>query len=51
MRALGAQAARTAADVYDNRRVVQRFVDLYERLRLPAPAGTPAHSPPASATA
>ena len=45
--ALGAQAARTAADVYDNRRVVQRVVDLYERLRQPAPAGTPAHSPPA----
>jgi glycosyltransferase involved in cell wall biosynthesis len=44
---IGAEAARTAAAVYDNRRVVQQFVDLYERLRLPAPAGTPAHSPPA----
>ena len=44
---IGAAAARTAADVYDNRRVVQRFVDLYEQLLLPAPAGTPAHSPPA----
>jgi len=42
---IGANAARTAADVYDNRRVVQRFVDLYEQLLLPAPAGTPAHSP------
>ncbi|HEX8505421.1 MAG TPA: glycosyltransferase family 4 protein [Hymenobacter sp.] len=47
--ALGAAAARTAADVYDNRRVMQRFEALYERLLLPAPAGTPAHSPPASA--
>ena len=45
--AIGAQAARTATDVYDNRRVVQRFVELYERLLVPAPAGTPAHSPPA----
>ncbi len=45
--AIGAAAARTAAEVYDNRRVVQRFVDLYEQLLLPAPAGTPAHSPPA----
>jgi glycosyltransferase involved in cell wall biosynthesis len=44
---IGANAARTAAEVYDNRRVVQRFVDLYEQLLLPAPAGTPAHSPPA----
>jgi glycosyltransferase involved in cell wall biosynthesis len=44
---IGGEAARTATDVYDNRRVVQRFVDLYERLLLPAPAGTPAHSPPA----
>jgi polysaccharide biosynthesis protein PslH len=44
---LGAEAARTAADLYDNRRVVQRFVDLYARLLVPAPAGTPAHSPPA----
>ena len=44
---IGANAARTATDVYDNRRVVQRFVDLYERLLVPAPAGTPAHSPPA----
>ena len=30
---LGAAAARTAAELYDNRRVTQRFVDLYERLR------------------
>ena len=30
--AIGAEAARTAAEVYDNRRVVQRFVDLYERV-------------------
>ena len=44
---LGAAAARTAADLYDNRRVVQRFVDLYEQLLVPAPAGIPAHSPPA----
>lgn len=44
---IGTEAARTAAAVYDNRRVVQQFVDLYERLRRPAPAGTPAHSPPA----
>ena len=44
---IGVNAARTAADVYDNGRVVQRFVDLYEQLLLPAPAGTPAHSPPA----
>ncbi|MDO7847768.1 glycosyltransferase family 4 protein [Hymenobacter sp. M29] len=44
---IGANAARTATEVYDNRRVVQRFVDLYEQLLLPAPAGTPAHSPPA----
>ena len=44
---LGAEAARTAADLYDNRRVVQRFVDLYARLLVPAPAGTPAHSLPA----
>jgi glycosyltransferase involved in cell wall biosynthesis len=47
VRALGAEAARTAADVYDNGRVVQRFVELYEQLLLPATAGTPAHSPPA----
>ena len=33
VRALGAEAARTAAAVYDNRQVTQRFVDLYERLR------------------
>ena len=46
-RELGAEAARTAATRYDNRRVVQRFIDLYEQLLLPAPAGTPAHSPPA----
>ena len=46
VRALGEQAARTAA-VYDNHRVVQRFIDLYEQLLRPAPAGTPAHSPPA----
>ena len=45
--AIGAAAARTAAEVYDNRRVVQRFVDLYEQLLVPAPVGTPAHSPPA----
>ncbi len=45
--AIGAAAARTAAEVYDNRRVVQQFVDLYEQLLVPAPAGTPAHSPPA----
>lgn len=45
--ALGRQAARTAAEVYDNRRVVQRFINLYEQLLLPAPAGTLAHSPPA----
>ena len=45
--ALGAQAARTAADVYDTRRVIARFEDLYVRLLEPAPAGTPAHSPPA----
>lgn len=44
---IGAEAARTAASVYDNRRVVQRFIDLYEQLLVPAPAGTPAHSPPA----
>lgn len=31
--ALGAAAARTAADRYDNRRVTQQFVDLYARLR------------------
>ena len=31
-RAMGAAAARTATDVYDNGRVVQRFVALYERL-------------------
>ena len=42
---LGAEAARTAAELYDNRRVVQRFVDLYARLL--APAGTPVHSLPA----
>ena len=47
VRALGDQAARTATAVYDNHRVVQRFVALYEQLLLPAPAGTPAHSPPA----
>ena len=45
--AIGAEAARTAASLYDNRRVVQRFVDLYARLLVPAPAGTPAHSLPA----
>ncbi|MFD2717547.1 glycosyltransferase family 4 protein [Hymenobacter monticola] len=44
---IGANAAHTATEVYDNRRVVQRFVDLYEQLLLPAPAGTPAHSSPA----
>ncbi|MBD2720980.1 glycosyltransferase family 4 protein [Hymenobacter armeniacus] len=47
VRGIGAAAARTATNVYDNGRVVQRFIDLYERLLLPAPAGTPAHSPPA----
>ncbi|MCC3153055.1 glycosyltransferase family 4 protein [Hymenobacter sp. BT770] len=31
--AIGAAAAHTAADLYDNRRVTQRFVDLYERLQ------------------
>ena len=31
--ALGAAAARTAAECYDRRRVTQQFVDLYERLR------------------
>ena len=31
--ALGAAAARTAAEVYDNRRVTERFEDLYARLR------------------
>ena len=45
--ALGAQAARTVADVYDTRRVIARFEDLYAQLLEPAPAGTPAHSPPA----
>jgi glycosyltransferase involved in cell wall biosynthesis len=35
--ALGAAAAHTAADVYDNRRVTERFEDLYARLR-PVPA-------------
>ena len=44
---IGATAARTAIDFYDNRRVTQRFVDLYERLLQSAPAGTPAHSLPA----
>ncbi|OGX88884.1 glycosyltransferase family 4 protein [Hymenobacter glacialis] len=44
---IGAEAARTATDVYDNRRVVAQFEALYQRLLLPAPAGTPAHSPPA----
>ena len=44
---VGANATQTATEVYDNRRVVQRFVDLYERLLVPAPAGTTAHSPPA----
>ena len=34
VRAIGAEAARTAAAVYDNRQVVQRFVELYEQLRL-----------------
>ncbi|MBF9220637.1 glycosyltransferase family 4 protein [Hymenobacter ruricola] len=47
VRKIGAEAARTATEVYDNGRVVQRFIDLYERLLLLAPAGTPAHSPPA----
>ena len=44
---IGAAAACTATGLYDNRRVTQRFVGLYERLLQPAPAGTPAHSPPA----
>ena len=44
---IGAAAAATAAEVYDNRRVVQQFEALYERLLLPAPVGTLAHSPPA----
>ncbi|GAC1367448.1 MAG: glycosyltransferase family 4 protein [Hymenobacter sp.] len=44
---LGAEAAHTAAEVYDNRRVVPQFLALYEQLLRPAPAGTPAHSPPA----
>jgi glycosyltransferase involved in cell wall biosynthesis len=30
---LGAEAARTAADVYDNRRVTQRFEALYKEVR------------------
>ena len=47
LHAIGTEAARTATDVYDNRRVVQQFVDLYQRLLLPAPVGTPAHSAPA----
>ena len=45
--AISIAAAHTAANLYDNRRVVQRFVDLYEQLLVPAPVGTPAHSPPA----
>jgi glycosyltransferase involved in cell wall biosynthesis len=44
---MGAEAAHTAARLYANEQVVQRFVSLYERLLQPAPAGTPAHSPPA----
>ena len=36
--ALGAEAARTAADLYDNRRVTQQFEALYGRLRRPVPA-------------
>ncbi len=31
--AIGAAAARTAAECYDRRRVTEQFVDLYERLR------------------
>jgi glycosyltransferase involved in cell wall biosynthesis len=31
--AIAAEAARTAADLYDNRRVTQRFVELYQRLQ------------------
>ncbi|MFC7668930.1 glycosyltransferase [Hymenobacter humi] len=30
---IGAAAARAAADQYDNRRVIDRFVDLYTRLQ------------------
>ena len=45
--AIGTAAVHTATDLYDNRRVVARFVELYEQLLLPAPVGTPAHSPPA----
>ncbi|WP_426059109.1 glycosyltransferase family 4 protein [Hymenobacter sp. B1770] len=30
---IAAEAARTAADLYDNRRVTQRFFDLYQRLQ------------------
>src|SRR6476661_962404 len=35
---IGAEAARTATDLYDNRRVIQRFEQLYQRL-LPATRG------------
>ena len=31
--AIGAAAARTAAEGYDRRRVTEQFVDLYARLR------------------
>ena len=48
VRALGEQAVRTAAEVYDNHRVVRHFIGLYEQLLVPAPAGTLAHSPPAT---
>ncbi len=44
--ALGEAAARTATELYDNRRVVQRFLHLYEQLRAPA-AGAPALAAPA----
>jgi glycosyltransferase involved in cell wall biosynthesis len=43
---IGGEAARTATSLYDNGQVVQRFLSLYERLLLPAPAGTMAHTPP-----
>ena len=43
--ALGAAAARTATELYDNRRVVQRFLHLYEQLQAPA-AGAPAVAAP-----
>lgn len=42
---LGAAAARTAADLYDNRRVVQRFEALYTRLLRPVAADLSAQLP------